>query len=194
MTTEQTAAVPAIVPNLPSITEREGLPEWPGGVADLFVKAIPGLQFEARQALIDVVITVARADILRVLKTAKTHAELQFDFLRSLTGVDWEDAGREVVYHLYSNSKKHNVTIKARCPADDPRMPSATEVWLGADWHERETFDMFGIVFEGHPNLVPILLPDDFEGIHPLLKSRPLAPLEVKQGAGLTGHDAEANE
>lgn len=193
MTSEQTAT-PFFVPNMPSIAEREGLAEWPGGVADLFLKAVPGLQFEAKQALIDVVISVSRGDILRVLKAAKTHAELQFDYLRSLTGVDWEDGGREVVYHLYSNSKKHNVTIKARCSNDDPHMPSAIEVWRGADWHERETFDMFGIVFDGHPNLVPILLPDDFEGIHPLLKSRPLAAIEVKQGAGSAGDDAEANE
>jgi NADH-quinone oxidoreductase subunit C len=72
-------------------------------------------------------------------------------------------------------------------------VPSAVEVWKAADWHERETHDMFGIVFEGHPALAPLLLPEDFEGIHPLLKSRPLATIAVKQGAGVEddGGDAE---
>ncbi len=177
------------VPNLPSITEREGMADWPGSIADLLIKAMPGLMFEATQALLDVVVTVDKGDLLRVLKTARTHTDLQFDFLRSLTGVDWEDGGLEVVYHLWSTTKKHNVTIKARCRPDGARMPSASEIWKAADWHERETHDMFGIVFEGHPNLVPLLLPDDFEGIYPLLKSRPLASLEVKQGAGISGGD-----
>ena len=180
------------VPNVPSIQDREGMAEWPGGVADLFVKALSGVMFEAKQGSIDVLITVDRKDILRVLKAAKTHADLQFDFLRSLSGVDWEDGGLEVVYHLWSTTKKHNVTVKTRCEPSDPHIASAIEVWKGADWHEREAHDMFGIVFDGHPNLVPLLLPEDFEGIHPLLKSRPLAPILVKQGAGQGEDEDEA--
>ena len=156
-------------------------PPWPGGVADLFREVLPSVELQAVQGVLDILITVPREEIHRVLTVARTHPDLQFNYLRSLTGVDW-GAEREVVYHLWSTTKKHNVTIKTRVPAEDPRLPSAIDIWKAADWHERETHDMFGIVFVGHPNLVPLLLPDDFEGIHPLLRSRPLAPIDVKQG------------
>ena len=160
-------------------------PPWPGGIADLFRDLMPDVEFQAEQGATEILITVPRAAIHRVLDTAKHHQALEFDFLRSLTGVDWEAAGREVVYHLWSTTKRHAVTVKTRCPNEDPRLPSAIDIWKAADWHERETHDMFGIVFEGHPDLTPLLLPEDFEGIHPLLKNRPLAPLQVKQGAGV---------
>jgi NADH-quinone oxidoreductase subunit C len=195
VTNEQPAAPAShFAPNLPSITEREGLAEWPGGIADLFAGALSGVRFEAKQALLDVVITVGRQDLKRVLEAAKGHPDLQFDFLRSLTGVDWEAGGLEVVYHLWSTTKKHNVTIKVRCSAEDPHVPSAIGIWKAADWHERETHDMFGIVFDGHPYLVPLLLPEDFEGIHPLLKSRPLAPVAIKQGAGEGADEGDIEE
>jgi len=153
-----------------------------GPVADLFKSALPGVAMEMTQGALDVLISVDRKDAHKVLETAKQDATLAFDFLRNLSGVDYEADGLEVVYHLYSYKHGHNVTVKTRVPTADPKIATASDLWLAADWHEREARDMFGIVFEGHPNLVPILLPDDMLDHFPLRKDNPLAPLEEWQG------------
>ena len=157
----------------------------PGTVADVFAEALPKVTMQPIQGALDVLIVVSRDDIRPVLELARHDARLQFDFLRNLSGVDYEADGFEVVYHLYSYSKRHNVTIKAKVPTEDPRIATAADLWRAADWHERECRDMFGIVFEGHPNLVPILLPDDMLDHFPLRKEVPLAPLEEWQGTNL---------
>jgi NADH-quinone oxidoreductase subunit C len=77
-----------------------------------------------------------------------------------------------VVYHLYSLEKKARVRIKARLPEEDPSIDSVIGVWEGMNWYEREAWDMYGIVFRGHPNLSRILLYDEFQG-HPLRKDYP---------------------
>jgi NADH-quinone oxidoreductase subunit C len=140
---------------------------------------------QAIQGALDVLLVVSRDDVHQVLAAARTNEKLAFDFLRNLSGVDYEDEGLEVVYHLYSYKHRHNVTIKAKVPVADARIPTASDIWRAADWHERECRDMFGIVFEGHPNLVPILLPDDMLDHFPLRKDNPLAPLEEWQGESL---------
>ncbi|MPZ47787.1 MAG: hypothetical protein GEU75_00450 [Dehalococcoidia bacterium] len=154
----------------------------PGSVADLFAEALPGLEMTPMQGALDVIIQIGRDDAHRVLEAAKHNDKLAFDFLRNLSGVDYEEQGLEVVYHLYSFKHRHNITIRAKVPAEDARIQSATDLWRAADWHEREARDMFGIDFEGHPNLVPILLPDDMLDHFPLRKDNPLAPLEEWQG------------
>jgi NADH:ubiquinone oxidoreductase subunit C len=164
----------------------------PGSVADLFKTALPALEMQAIQGAMDVLLVVDRKDAHKVLETAKHDETLAFDFLRNLSGVDYEDAGLEVVYHLYSFTHKHNVTIKARVPTDDPKIQTVSDLWRGADWHEREARDMFGIEFEGHPNLVPILLPEDMLDHFPLRKDVPLAPLEEWQGELLGANVAQA--
>jgi NADH-quinone oxidoreductase subunit C len=163
-----------------------------GPVADLFKTALPGVSLDAVQGALDVLITIDRKDVHPVLETAKNDETLAFDLLRNLSGVDYEDAGLEVVYHLYSFTHKHNVTIKARVPTDDPKIQTVSDLWRGADWHEREARDMFGIVFEGHPNLVPILLPEDMLDHFPLRKDVPLAPLEEWQGELLGANVGQA--
>ena len=75
----------------------------------------------------------------------------------------------EVIYNLYSLPLNHSLMLQVKLPREQPIIPSVTEIWKGANWHEREAFDLFGITFEGHPDLRRILLPDDWEG-HPLLK------------------------
>jgi NADH-quinone oxidoreductase subunit C len=157
----------------------------PGTVADIFIAELPGVELTPTQGLLDVILIINRDDAPKVLEFANTHPALKFDFLRNLSGVDYEEQGMEVVYHLYSFEHKHNVTVRAKIPADDLRIGTVSHVWRGADWHEREVRDMFGIVFEGHPNLVPILLPDDMLDHHPLRKDNPLAPLEEWQGERL---------
>ena len=105
----------------------------------------------------------------------RDDAALAFDLLRIVTGVDWKDR-ISAVYHLYSTRHNHEVTIRVDLDRADPRVESVTPVWPAADWHEREAFDMMGIVFEGHPNMTRILMPDDWEG-HPLRKDY-VAPTE----------------
>jgi NADH-quinone oxidoreductase subunit C len=95
---------------------------------------------------------------------------LQLDWLANLSGVDYvADEKMAVVYDLYSFELKHTVAVKVYCDRAAPRVPSVAQLWPAADWHEREAYDMFGIVFEGHPDLRRILLADDWQGF-PLRK------------------------
>jgi NADH-quinone oxidoreductase subunit C len=164
----------------------------PGSVADLFSEALPRLSVTATQGAQDVILIISRDDAHNVLAEAKHNDKLAFDYLRNLSGVDYEDQGLEVVYHLYSFKHRHNVTIRARVPTEDARIQSVTDLWRAADWHEREARDMFGIEFEGHPNLVPLLLPEDMLDHFPLRKDNPLAPLEEWQGEILGPKMSEA--
>lgn len=99
---------------------------------------------------------------------------LDFDFLTDLTAVDYPSRPQrfDVVLHLYSMTQNHRVRLKVGV-ADGDSVPSVTPVWKGANWEEREVFDMFGIPFSDHPDLRRILLPEDWEG-HPLRKDYPL--------------------
>ena len=157
----------------------------PGSIADLFKAALPGVEMQAIQGAHDVLLMVDRKDAHRVLEVAKHDETLAMNFLRDLCGVDYEADGLQVVYQLYSYSLRHGVTIKVPVPEDDPRVETVTDLWKGADWHEREVRDMFGIAFEGHPNLVPLLLPEDMLDHFPLRKYVPLQPLEEWQGVQL---------
>ena len=92
------------------------------------------------------------------------------DYLSFVTGVDYPEQKRiEVVYHLFSSQHRHELLLKVRVPRDGPRVESVTSIWRGADWHEREAYDLLGIVFAGHPNLRRIMMTDDWVG-HPLRK------------------------
>jgi len=106
-----------------------------------------------------------------------------YDFLMDVTGIDWsaEKSPRfTVVWHVYSSTKHTYVRIAADCASDsEPAMPSATGLWAGADWHERETFDMLGIKFTGHPDLRRILMWDEYP-YFPLRKDFPLAGLPTE--------------
>ena len=91
-------------------------------------------------------------------------------YLSFSTAVDWKDQGLDVVARVENLDANFSVTMKTRLPAGEARCASLVSIWRGADWMERECYDMFGIRFEGHPDLRRILLPQDWEG-HPLLKS-----------------------
>lgn len=173
------------------------VPPPPGGIADLLKEALPDVQFEAYQAITHVIVEVARDDIAKVMPVAKDDPRLDLQFLRCLFGVDHEADGFDVIYQLMSLEKGHEVTIKTRLPADSPKVASVASVWSAADWHERETRDMFGIEFEGHPHLVPLLLPEDMTDYFPLRKSNKLAEIEEWQGvlvAQGAGGDEEEEE
>ncbi len=118
--------------------------------------------------------------------------QLSAGFFDVLSAYDELDSGFAVVVHLWSVEQRHSVTLRTRVPRDAARLPTLTGVFRGANWHEREMFEMFGIVFEGHPRLVPLLLPDGFEG-HPLRKEFVLASRVTRPwpGAKEPGESAE---
>ena len=109
--------------------------------------------------------------------------ELGCSFFDWLTGVDELDEGFSIVVHLWSPAERHHVLLRTRVTRDAPVVPSAAAVFRGANWHERETYEMFGVQFSGHPNLVPLLLPDGFEG-NPLRKEFVLAARAAKTWPG----------
>ena len=98
----------------------------------------------------------------------KSPAGGDFEYLDMIMAVDYPH-GFELVYRLVSLKTNQSITLKTRLSKDDPSVPSLTSLWKGADWLERETFDLVGIKFTGHPNLIRILLPDGWNG-HPLRK------------------------
>ena len=123
---------------------------------------------------------VARESILDALAFCRDDAALEFDMLMDLTAVDYlkfpgrEDGPRfEVVYHLYSTTHNHRVRLKVRVEEDEARVPTAIGLWPIANWLEREVWDMFGVRFEGHPDLRRLLLYEEFVG-HPLRKDYPI--------------------
>jgi NADH-quinone oxidoreductase subunit C len=114
-----------------------------------------------------------------ILKALYEDSDLEFHFLSDICSLDWlnhdeEKEGRfEVIYNLYSLKHHYRFFVKVRLEADNPEIDSVTSIWDGADWMEREVYDLMGINFTGHPNLVKILTPDDLVGF-PLRKDFPL--------------------
>ncbi len=138
-------------------------------------------QAAARASLDWPAFNVPAAEALAVLKYLRD--EFAYDMLTDVTAIDWS-AGKSprftVVWHAFSTTQHTYVRLAADCPDDAaPAMPSATGLWPGANWHERETYDMFGIIFEGHPDLAPH---PDVEGYpyFPLRKEFPLAGIETE--------------
>ena len=125
---------------------------------------------------------VRREHLIDVARTLRDEPGLRFEICHSVSGVHYlADVGRELhaVIHLLSITHKRRIRLEVTCPDDDPHVPSVTHVWPSADWHERETWDMFGIVFDGHPHLTRILMPDDWPG-HPQRKDYPLGGIPVQ--------------
>ena len=128
-----------------------------------------------------VTMEVPREDWLTALTFARDTAGC--DFFDWLTAVDEQDDGLAVVVHLYSIEDRQHLFVRTLVPRDDPVLPTATSLFRGAAWAERETHEMFGVVFGGHPDLVPLLLPEGFEG-HPLRKDFPLAARATQDWPG----------
>lgn len=120
-------------------------------------------------------IEVKRERIVDVLRTLRD--EMQFEMLMDVTCVDWLNQGRPerfcMVYELYSLTHNDYFRVKAWVPEDDASIPTVSGLWKSGDWGEREVFDMYGLRFDGHPDLRRILLPDHYTG-HPLRKDYPL--------------------
>ncbi|HVO23122.1 MAG TPA: NADH-quinone oxidoreductase subunit D [Candidatus Margulisiibacteriota bacterium] len=129
--------------------------------------------------------TVRPESLLEVARFAKDDPTLRFDMPLDVTAVDYigQEPRFEVVHHLYSTKHHHRLRLKARVPEKDPTIPSVTPVWVGANWLERETYDMYGIRFSGHPDLRRIYLYDEFDG-HPLRKDYPKEKRQPLIGPG----------
>jgi NADH-quinone oxidoreductase subunit C len=130
---------------------------------------------------------VRREDLPFVAQMLRDDDRLRFELCAGVSGVHYpEDAGHELhaVYHLLSMTHNRRVRLEVSCPDADPHIPSLVSVYPTNDWHERETWDMFGIIFDGHPALTRILMPDDWPG-HPQRKDYPLGgiPVEYKGGS-----------
>jgi NADH-quinone oxidoreductase subunit C len=123
----------------------------------------------------EITLVVFRARLLHVAELLRGDAELAFAFLSDITGVDRfpVEPRFEVNYHLVSLERRERLRLKVRLGSSDPVIPSVTPVWPTANWHEREVFDLFGVRFEGHPDLRRILMPESWEG-HPLRKDYPV--------------------
>jgi NADH-quinone oxidoreductase subunit C len=132
------------------------------------------------EAFGETTVVVRREYIESVCSHLKSAPEALFDFLADICGADRgveEEPRFEVNYHLFSTTKHHRLRLKVVLTEEDAHVPTVTGVWRTANWHERETFDLFGVIFDGHPDLRRILLPDDWQG-HALRKDFPLRGYE----------------
>ena len=160
---------------------------WFDEVADALEAALAGNG--AVQAIEKVVVHrneltlfVRRKDLVQVAQTLRDDPGLRFEFCSGVSGVHYpEDKGRELhaVYHLLSMTHNRRVRLEVTCPDADPHIPSVVRVYPTNDWHERETYDFFGIIFDGHPALTRIEMPDDWPG-HPQRKDYPLGGIPVE--------------
>ncbi|MFF3851789.1 NADH-quinone oxidoreductase subunit C [Micromonospora sp. NPDC002575] len=135
------------------------------------------------QAYARATVDVPPASWRDALRAARDDADLGCDFFDWLSAVDQLADGCEVVAHLWSTVRRHGLLLRTRVPWDAPRVDSVVDLYPGAAWHERETFEMFGVDFPGHGELRPLLLPPEFEG-HPLRKEFVLASRVAKPWPG----------
>ena len=157
----------------PAITDIDQLKNHPA-VAKIHgwnPEAIQGVKFDRDE----MTIVVDRSAIREACALLREDAACPFNFLSDVTCVDWYPAEPrfEVVYHLLSIPKKERVRLKVRLNSSSPTVDSLTSIWPGANYFEREVFDLFGVRFAGHPYLRRIMMPEDWEG-HPLRKDYPV--------------------
>jgi NADH-quinone oxidoreductase subunit C len=166
--------------------------EWRDEVADALEArlAADGLARAIERVVVhrgEITFHVRREDLLAVARMLRDDPALRFEFCSGVSGVHYPaDTGHELhaVYHLLSMTHNRRIRLEVTAPDADPHIPSLVPVYPTNDWHERETFDMFGIIFDGHPALTRILMPDDWPG-HPQRKDYPLGgiPVEYKGGS-----------
>jgi NADH-quinone oxidoreductase subunit C len=141
--------------------------------------------FDALEARGEVSVTVAPHQLLATLESLRSDAALAFDFLSDVAATDWPASEPRfwVAYHLYSSTRRWRLRVKVGLPQEDPRVPSVSGLFPTADWHEREVYDFFGIIFDGHPDLRRIELPDEWTTF-PLRKDHPLSGVSTRYHDG----------
>ena len=154
-------------------------------VADALAQAYPGVAQAVERSIVDrgeLTLHVRREKLRDLAQPLRDDQDLRFEMLSSLSGVHYPmDTDRElhVVYELTSMTHNRRIRLEVAAPDDDPHIPSVVAVWPTADFQERETWDMFGIIFDGHPALTRIMMPDDWPG-HPQRKDYPLGGIPVE--------------
>ncbi|WP_308193343.1 NADH-quinone oxidoreductase subunit C [Nonomuraea sp. MG754425] len=156
-------------------------PENPLATGPTSIAAHFGDRVQITESYGDTTIDVAPADWTDLLTYVRDT--LDCAFFDWLAGVDAPPDSFAVVAHVYSPSAGRGLLLRTHVPRENPHLPTAVLVYRGANWHERETYEMFGVIFDGHPNLTPLLLPDGFEG-HPLRKDFILAARVAKPWPG----------
>ena len=161
------------MPLAPAITDVEQVKNHPAIARLLGWKqsAVQSVKFDRDE----MTIYVDRSDVREACALLRDDSACPFNFLSDVTCVDWypSEPRFEVVYHLLSIPKKERVRLKVRLNSSSPTIDSITSVWPGANYFEREIFDLFGVRFAGHPYLRRIMMPEDWEG-HPLRKDYPV--------------------
>ncbi len=154
-------------------------------IADDLERAYPEFN-DAIEAVVvqngELTLHVNREKLEDVARILRDNPKLQFEMCLGVSGVHYPDqTGRELhaVYPLLSMTHNRRLRLEVSVPDSDPHIPTLVEVWAGNNWHERETFDMFGIIFDGHAGLTRILMPDDWAG-HPQRKDYPLGGIPVE--------------
>ena len=163
---------------------------WFDEVADALADAVGQATYDAavRRVLVDrgeITWFVHREHLLVLVQALRDDDALRFELCSSVSGTDYLDSGGpagerlHVVYHLTSMTYRRRIRLEVAVTTEDPHVPSVTRTYPTADWHERETWDMYGVVFDGHPALTRILMPDDWDG-HPQRKDYPLGGVPVE--------------
>ena len=157
----------------PAITDLEQLKDRPEAAALLasHPAAVTAAKFDRNE----LTIWLDRIALRDACLTLKNDPQLQYNALADITCVDWypREPRFEVVYHLFSIPNKKYLRLKVKLSGDDANIDSLTPIWPGANFFEREVFDLFGVRFDGHPNLIRIMMPENWEG-HPLRKDYPV--------------------
>ena len=154
-------------------------------IADALERAVPTFTDALEKVVVDrgeVTFHVRREQLVEVMTALRDDPALRFEMCMGVSGVHYpHEDGRELhaVYPLMSVTHNRRVRVEVSCPDGDPHIPSVTSVYPSNDWHERETFDFFGLVFDGHPALTRIEMPDDWPG-HPQRKDYPLGGIPVE--------------
>ena len=154
-------------------------------VTDELERAFPEFNDAIEKVIVDrdeLTLHVKASHLFDTAKKLRDTETLRFEQCMGVSGAHYpEDKNRELhaVYHLLSMTHNRRIRIEVSIPDSNPHLPSLVEVWAGCNWNERETFDMFGIIFDGHPGLTRILMPDDWPG-HPQRKDYPLGGIDVE--------------
>ena len=167
---------------------------WFDEATEALEAAYPQFADDVLRVVVDrgeITLHVRPAAVAAIAKVLRDDPNLRFELLSSVSGVDYpaQEARLHAVYHLTSMTYRRRLRLETAVTVEDPHVASVCSVYPTADFHERETYDMFGIVFDGHPALTRILMPDDWEG-HPQRKDYPLGGIPVEyKGASIPPPD-----
>jgi NADH-quinone oxidoreductase subunit C len=158
--------------------------DWFDAATDALETAVPTLGELVERVVVDrgeLTLHVTTAGLVEIARALRDDPALRFEMLSSVSGVDYVTTARRLhaVYQFTSMTYRRRLRLEVAVTVDNPRVPSLVGLYPTADWHERETWDLFGIIFVGHPALTRIQMPDDWEG-HPQRKDYPLGGIPVE--------------